>query len=157
MYNRVNDFRVRCLRYILKIDHAYYSRISNEEVLNKLQLVLNKAEGLDITWEQFQVDKVLAKKKFKTAQLIGDIIFDSQITMMGHILRRDCEDQESYSRRPLTQTLQGVQTSRITQNNWTEDTLARIHYRFRQDDSVYDNHDNDQNLTIACLAVNRDF
>ena len=48
MYNRVNAFHVRCLRYILKIDHAYYSRISNEEVLSKLQLVLNKAGGLDI-------------------------------------------------------------------------------------------------------------
>ncbi len=46
MLNRLDAFQMRGLRYILKIEHAYYSGVSNQEVYDKINIVLNK--GTDI-------------------------------------------------------------------------------------------------------------
>ena len=36
-HNRINSFQASCLRQILRIQHAYYSRVSNAEVLSLAQ------------------------------------------------------------------------------------------------------------------------
>ena len=102
-------------------------RISNKEVLNKLHLVLNKAEGHDITWEQFQVDKSLAEESMKTAQFIGDVISDRHITMIGHILRRDCEDLiwKVTVDAHLQRATRGFRRVGLSRMNWTEDTQVQ--------------------------------
>ena len=49
MLKRLDAFQMRGLRYILKIEHSYYSRISNQEVYDKINIILNKGTDLNIT------------------------------------------------------------------------------------------------------------
>ena len=55
--SRFDTFHMRGLGYILSIEHSYYSRISNSEVVEQMNLHLNNAEHANITWEQFRIDK----------------------------------------------------------------------------------------------------
>merc|ERR1712023_403397 len=50
--NRLNAFHMRGIRYILNIGHSYYSRISDEEVFEKMNLALNEIADEQITWQQ---------------------------------------------------------------------------------------------------------
>ena len=36
MLNRLDAFQMKGFRYIFKIDHAYYSRVSNQEIYEKI-------------------------------------------------------------------------------------------------------------------------
>ena len=51
--NRLDAFQKRGLRYILRIEHAHYSRESKLEVYDKINSVLNKRSDGNITWEEF--------------------------------------------------------------------------------------------------------
>ena len=42
MLQRMGAFQMRGLRYILKIEHAYYSGVSNREVYDKIKRVLTE-------------------------------------------------------------------------------------------------------------------
>ena len=53
MLNRLDAFQMRGLRYILKTEHACYSGVSNQEVYDKINIVLNKGTDLNISWQEF--------------------------------------------------------------------------------------------------------
>ena len=53
MLKRLDAFQMRGLRYILKIEHSYYSRVSNQGIYDKINIILNKGTDLDITWQEF--------------------------------------------------------------------------------------------------------
>ena len=38
------------LRYILKVEHAYHSHVSNEESYEKANIAFNRGQDLDISW-----------------------------------------------------------------------------------------------------------
>ena len=90
--NRLNAFHVKGLRKILGIAPAYYSGVSNEKVIDKMNLVINKVNPIEITWQQFCIDKQLQRQKYKTITLVGDLVWDRQTQLLGHILRRDPQD-----------------------------------------------------------------
>ena len=50
---RLDAFQMRGLRYILKIEHSFYSHVTNQEVYDKINIILNKGTDLDITWQEF--------------------------------------------------------------------------------------------------------
>ena len=43
---RLDAFQMRGLRYILKIDHAYYSHVTNEEVYTKARIAINDSSKI---------------------------------------------------------------------------------------------------------------
>ena len=53
LLNRLDVFQIRGLRYILGIEHAYYSGISNEEVYERVNIALNEGQDLNIEWSDF--------------------------------------------------------------------------------------------------------
>ena len=57
IYDKLNAFHMRGLTYILNVEHSYYSHISNEEVIDRANLAINKCEDQEITWQQLKVDK----------------------------------------------------------------------------------------------------
>ena len=57
-----------------------------------MNLLTNKANPLEISWQQFCIDKQLQRLQYKTAKLVGDLVWDRQIQLLGHVLRRDPED-----------------------------------------------------------------
>ena len=63
---RLDAFQMRGMRYLTNIDHAYHSGVTNEEVVNKVEIILNKGEDLDITWEEFMRANDMSKVKHFT-------------------------------------------------------------------------------------------
>ena len=53
MLKRLDAFQMRGLRFILKIEHSYYCRISNNEVYDKINGTVSKGADLNITWQEF--------------------------------------------------------------------------------------------------------
>ena len=50
---RLDAFQIRGLRYILGIEHSFYSHVTNEEIYRKTNIALNKGKDLNISWEEF--------------------------------------------------------------------------------------------------------
>ena len=86
--SRLNAFYMRGLRYILNIENSYYSHISNEEAIEQMNLHLNNAEREHITWTQFIIDKEFDREHYKCTKLVGDVILDRQLALLGHVIRR---------------------------------------------------------------------
>ena len=54
-----------------------------------MNLAINDAAALNITWEQFKIQKEVACQDYKAAKLEGYLILNGQETLLGHALRRD--------------------------------------------------------------------
>jgi len=152
--DRLNAFHMRGLRYILNIEHSYYSHITNEEVINRMNLALNDATALNITWEQFKIQKEVANQKYKATKLVGDLILERQETLLGHILRLDHTDLmrkvtcDDHLRRPY-QLYKRVGGPR---SNWYDDNLNRV---FQKLDSEHGNfeHGNPVHINLVKQAA----
>ena len=70
--DRVDYFHTKCIRNILKIDAAYYSKVSNQQVLDLASKQVYGEEG-----------------KLKIA---SKTIADRAITLLGHVIRAPAED-----------------------------------------------------------------
>ena len=87
MLKRLDELQMRGLRYILKIEHFYYSRISNKEVYDKINIILNKGTALNITWQEF-----IAANRFDKPKLIvklSEYVTHQQNKLLGHVIRAD--------------------------------------------------------------------
>ena len=90
MLKRLDAFQMRGLRYILKIEHSYYSRISNQEVYDKINIILNKGTDINISWQEF-----IAAEHFDKPKMIiklSDYVMRQQNKLLGHVIRADTLD-----------------------------------------------------------------
>jgi len=87
MLNRLDAFQMRGLRYILKIEHSYYSRISNQEVFDKINIILNKGTDINIPWQEFITANRFDKPKYVVK--LSDYVMNQQNTLLGHVIRAD--------------------------------------------------------------------
>jgi len=152
--DRLNAFHMRGLRYILNIEHSYYSHITNEEVINRMNLALNDATALNITWEQFKIQKEVANQRYKATKLVGDLILERQETLLGHILRLDhtdlmrkvtCDEQ---LRRPY-QLYKRVGGPR---SNWYDDNLNRVFKKLDSENGNFE-HGNPVHINLVKQAA----
>ena len=88
VFHRLDAFHMRGLRYILKIEHAYYSRISNAEVIRRATIAINKGEDITANWEQF----IQANPQYKEFKMISVLIKERQQAFLGHLIRSDSSD-----------------------------------------------------------------
>ena len=159
--NRLDAFHMRGLRYILNIEHTYYSRISNKDVIEQMNLHLNSAEHENITWEQFMIDKEFKREDYKSTKLVGDIILDRQMALLGHIIRR--EPHELCRRVALDENLQRPSQlyKRVgaTRLDWVTDNLARAHSAFHDENHLltYNPQDVEHVQNLINCAKNYDF
>jgi len=157
--NRLNAFHMRGLRYILNIDHSYYSHISNEEVINRMNLAINDASALNVTWEQFKIQKEVAHEHYKATKLAGNLILERQEILLGHVLRLDssnlmrhvtCNDQ---LRRPC----QLYKRTGAPRSNWFDDNMNRVFTRLDIGNGPF-NYNNPEHVeSMKQAAMNRLF
>ena len=90
LLNRLDAFQMRGLRYILGVEHAYYSGVSNEEIYERIKMVLNEGEDLNIEWSEF----INAHKysDIRTLEKVSDYVMRQQNSLYGHIIRADHSD-----------------------------------------------------------------
>ena len=138
--DRLNAFHMRGLRYVLNIDHSFYSHISNEEVINRMNLAINSATSLNITWEQFKIQKEVANEDYKATKLVGDLILDRQEILLGHVLRRDTSNlmRKVTCNNQLRRPYQEYKRTGHPRSNWYEDNMNRAYNKFGNNDGCFD-------------------
>ena len=155
---RLNAFHMRGLRYMLNIDHSYYSHISNDEVIERANKVLNKIDTSNITWQQFLIDKAARGEEVKKIKLVGDIILERQQTLLGHLIRRDRNEDlmrwvsiDNDLQRPQ---LYKKKTGR-PRASWIEDNLYAVNRKLFND--VWDPNDQHKIDRLIQAANDRKF
>ena len=83
---------MRGFRYILKIEHSYYSRVSNQEIYDKININYNKGTDINITWQEF----IAANQFDKPRKLVklSDYVMSQQNRTLGHVIRIPKENQD---------------------------------------------------------------
>ena len=81
---------MRGLRYILGIDHSFYSRISNQEVFDKANIVLNKGTDLSVNWEEFIGANKIGQPKYVVK--LSDYVMRQQNKALAHMIRAENTD-----------------------------------------------------------------
>ena len=113
MLNRLDAFQMRGFRYILKIEHSYYSRVSNQEIYDKINIIYNKGTDLNITWQEF-----IAANHFdhpKKLVKLSECVMNQQNRIFGHVIRTPTTDQDPMRTVTIDQNLQmsGVYVKRV--------------------------------------------
>ena len=74
MLSRLDASQMRGLRYLLKIEHSYYSRTSSQEVYDKRNIILNKGTDINIAWREFiAANRLDQPRKFiKLSEYLND-------------------------------------------------------------------------------------
>ena len=105
-----------------------------------MNLALNEADDLNISWNQFKVQKEMLNENYKSAKLVGDIILERQQTLLGHVLRMDTNDlmrqvtcdenlQRPYALRKKTGG---------PRLNWWDDNINRAFMNHGNGDAAFD-------------------
>ena len=137
----------------MHIDHAYFSRISSEEVLDKANIVANKGADINITWNQFLVNNPNAKRKIIP---VADLILKKQRNMLSHVIRTPDQD-------PIRQATIGEDLKRPSTNykrvgrprqKWLDDTIERTFSEMHGFD--YDHTNIDHQILLISSALNRE-
>ena len=63
LLKRLDAFHVRGLRHILGIEHSYWSRVTNDEVIDKANRELNKGHDITKHWSQFKRGSIERKEE----------------------------------------------------------------------------------------------
>ena len=92
MDTKTNAFRQRCLRRILKIDPAYYSRVRNVEVLAKANKIVSKLKRSEEDWVDQLAHGDLTRAKIKP---ISTILAERRIKLFAHTLRHEDDELPS--------------------------------------------------------------
>ena len=90
MLAKLDAFQMRGLRYILKIEHSFYSHVTNEEVYEKANIALNKGKDLNITWEEFINAGDYSDLKYVVK--LSDYVMRQQNQILGHLIRAPNND-----------------------------------------------------------------
>ena len=88
---------MRGIRHILGIEHAYWSRTSNEEILMKANWILEHAEDITAEWKEFIIPR---NENVKRIKLVSEILEDKKIKLLGHVMR--CEKTDPLYQVTLT-------------------------------------------------------
>ena len=94
MLKRLDAFQMRGLRYILKIEHSNSSRISNQEVYDKINIILNKGIDINITWQEFIAAEHCDHPK-KIVKL-SEYVMRQQNKLLRHVIRADRMDPRNF-------------------------------------------------------------
>lgn len=136
---KLNAFHFRGLRIILGIEHSYYSRVTNQEVLRKANIVLNGGQDLELTWEQF----ILLGNALRVVP-VGDIILGRQQKILSHVMRADRADpmfEVSFTEDMFIKTLSSKRVGRPRQH-FIQETMNRVYWnlysREYDEEELYD-------------------
>ena len=121
-----------------------------------MNLVLDEISDADITWSQFKVQKELEGGNYKCVKLVGDLVLDRQMILLGHIIRRDQDNfmkQVSFDDN-IDKKQQLYKRSGAPRLNWIDDNIQRAHHLIRTDNSEFDrrNEQHKKNIIAAAKA-----
>ena len=157
MLKRLDAFQMRGFRYILKIEHSYYSRVSNQEIYDKINIIYNKGTDINITWQEF-----IAASHFdnpKTLTKLSDYVMNQQNRTFGHVIRIPTENQNPMKTSTIDSHLQmpGVFTKRVGRPRycWVKENCRWIYEKHKKE--PYDPKNQAHDDYVKQLAMDRKF
>ena len=122
MLKRLGAFQMRGLRYIFKIEHSYHSKVSNIQVFDKINIILNRGSDIEISWQEF-----LTANRYDEPQTISklfDYAMYQQNKLLGHLIRADPLDLMRQPTMNNTLPVPGIFEKRAGRPrlNWVEDS-----------------------------------
>ena len=150
---RLDAFQIRGLRYILGIEHSFYSHVTNEEIYRKTNLALNKGQDLNISWEEFIRGKDYAE--IKQIEKISDFVMRQQNKLFGHIGRAENLDllKQPTIDRNFKQPHQLVRRVGQPRMGWVKENCK---YALKVHDGIaFDDTSEDHTNRIKQLAENK--
>ena len=140
---------------MLKADHSYYSHISNEEVIRRAIIELNGEDSLNVTWVQFETDKILKHEDFKSIKLVGDIVVERQQRLLGHILRKPSDDimRKVTCDDNLVRPQQLYERHCAPRTYWSEDNLNVAPQRLNNDPNISFDNSNEAHIQAIKQAA----
>ena len=148
---------MRGFRYILKIEHSYYSRVSNQEIYDKINIIYNKGTDINITWQEF----IAANRFDKPRKLVklSDYVMTQQSRTLGHIIRIPKEQLDPMRMVTIDDNLQmpGVYQKRVgrPRYGWVKENCRWIYEREKME--TYDPKNQEHDNFVKGLAVARKF
>jgi len=152
---RLDAFQIRGLRHILGIEHSFWSRVTNKEIIEKANVIAETRENITEGWEQIIRNKGEKDRKIK---LISEIMEERKTKLLGHIMRRDekdplkqvCFDDEGYQHIYETRR---VGRPRI---HWVRETMKNTFSKLYNDE-IYIEDDEEIIFRLLCAAENKEF
>ena len=154
IYDKLDAFYVRGLRIVLGIKHAYWSHVSNDEVIKRANIVANKGTNLHLSWERF----VLMNKNAVTKVVpVSQILQKRQRVLLGHILRADIHDpmfEISFNREFEIVTV-GTRRAGRPRQHFLESNIQDVYWDLFQD--IYEEADLEHRCNLIGQANERKF
>ena len=157
MLKRLDAFQMRGFRYILKIEHSYYSRVSNQDIYDKINIIYNEGTDINITWQEF-----IAANHFDAPRKLvklSDYVMNQQNRTRGHVIRIPEEIPDPMRTVPIDRNLQmpGVCTKRIgrPRYGWVKENCRWIHEKDKNE--PYDPKNQEHDNYVKQCAIERKF
>ena len=157
MLKRLDAFQMRGFRYILKIEHAYYSRVSNQEIYDKINIIYNKGTDINISWQEF----IAANHFDKPRQLVklSEYVMNQQNRTLGHVIRIPKELQDPMRMITIDDDLQmpGAYFKRVgrPRYGWVKENCRWIYEKEMHE--TYDPKNQAHDDKVKELAIARKF
>ena len=150
LLKRLDAFQMTGIRHILGIEHAYWSRTSNLEILEKANWILNGSEDITKRWKNF-----MFPKKERRIQLISEVLKFKKIKLLGHVIRSEEEDplfQATFTTEGKYNVYEHRRVGR-PRGHWAEEAMA---YTLDHLEGVIFERENDSHVTyLFSEALNR--
>ena len=157
MLSRLDAFQMRGFRYILKIEHSYYSRVSNHEIYDKINIIYNKGTDLNISWQEF-----IAANHFdhpKKLVKLSQYVMNQQNRILGHVIRTPKIDLDPMRTVTIDDNIQmpGVHIKRVgrPRYGWVKENCRWIYEKEKHE--AYDPKNQTHDDFVKNLAIARKF
>ena len=157
MLSRLDAFQMRGFRYILKIEHSYYSRVSNQKIYDKINIIYNKGTDLNISWQEF-----IAAHHFdhpKKLVKLSEYVMNQQNRILGHVIRTPKIDLDPMRTVTIDDNIQmpGVHIKRVgrPRYGWVKENCRWIYEKEKHE--AYDPKNQTHDDFVKNLAIARKF
>ena len=122
LLKRLDAFHMRGLRHVMGIQHSYWSREKNEDILAKVNREINKGRNITENWSEIMRPGL--ERKDKKIRLVSETLKLRRRKLLGHAIRTDEQDpmnQVTFSSEGFT----GYDYRRVgrPRGHWAETTI----------------------------------
>ena len=152
LIKRLDAFHVRGIRHILGIEHSYWSRTSNMEIMEKANGILFGKPHNTCVWNNFIRP---SNEKHSHIRLVSEIIKGKQIKLLEHIMR--CDERDPLYQCTFTNVgtynVYGLRRVGRPRGHWGESVMNMA--MMERQGIEFDRDDVGHYLYLFCEAFNR--
>jgi hypothetical protein len=152
LLKRLDAFHMRGLRHVMGIQHSYWSREKNEDIIAKVNRVINKTPNITANWREIMRPGL--ERKEKRVMLVSETLRLRRRKLLGHVIRTEEQDplhQVTFS----SEGFKGYDFRRVgrPRGHWAETTITET--LKETEDLDYERDNIDHLLMVFVNAIER--